>query len=77
MSGSIVRAARHPHTPSVRKAAALALVNPAPVVAAADLTDAESQRVLAAAARTVAFELGREAAREYFAALIDSRDAPR
>jgi hypothetical protein len=37
---------------------------------AADFSDLESQRVLAAAARTVARELGREAAREYFAELI-------
>lgn len=36
----------------------------------ADFTDPESQRVLAAAAQTVARELGREAAREYFAELI-------
>ena len=36
----------------------------------ADFGDLESQRVLAAAARAVARELGREAAREYFAELI-------
>ena len=35
-----------------------------------DFSDLESQRVLAAAARAVARELGREAAREYFAELI-------
>jgi hypothetical protein len=34
-----------------------------------DCADAESQRVLGAAARAVARELGREAAREYFAEL--------
>jgi hypothetical protein len=36
----------------------------------ADFSDAESQRVLTLAARAVARELGREAAREYFAQLI-------
>ena len=36
----------------------------------ADFSDRESQRVLAVAAAAVARELGREAAREYFAALI-------
>ena len=35
-----------------------------------DFSDRESQRVLAAAACAVAGELGREAAREYFAELI-------
>lgn len=35
-----------------------------------DFSDPESQRVLRAAARAVACELGREAAREYFAELI-------
>ena len=37
---------------------------------AADFSDLESQRVLAAAVCAVARELGREAAREYFAELI-------
>lgn len=37
-----------------------------------DCADAQSQRVLAAATRSVARELGREAAREYFAELISS-----
>jgi hypothetical protein len=36
----------------------------------ADFSDHESQRVLAAAACAVARELGREAAREHFAAVI-------
>ena len=36
-------------------------------VSAADFSDPESQRVLAAAARSVAAELGRQAARELFA----------
>lgn len=36
----------------------------------ADFSDQESQRVLTAAARAVAHELGRQAAREYFAELI-------
>ena len=36
----------------------------------ADFSDPESQRVLAAAAGAVARELGRQAAREYFAELI-------
>jgi hypothetical protein len=43
--------------------------------APADFTDTESQQVLAAAARVVARELGREAAREYFAELIGKRKA--
>lgn len=42
----------------------------------ADFGDAESQRVLTAAARAVARELGREAAREYFAGLIGGSRAP-
>jgi hypothetical protein len=36
----------------------------------ADFSDIESQRVLAVAAKAVARELGRQAAREYFAELI-------
>jgi hypothetical protein len=39
----------------------------------ADFSDVESQRVLAAAARAVVFELGREAGREYFAELIGKK----
>ena len=39
-------------------------------VAVEDFIDPESQRVLAAAACAVARELGREAAREYFAEVI-------
>ena len=39
----------------------------------ADFSDPESQRVLTLAARAVARELGREAAREYFAELIRTR----
>jgi hypothetical protein len=35
-----------------------------------DFSDRESQRVLTAAAAAVARELGREAAREYFAELL-------
>jgi hypothetical protein len=46
-------------------------------VVPADFSDLESQRVLAAAARAVAHELGREAAREYFAELIGKPRAPR
>jgi hypothetical protein len=46
-------------------------------VVPADFSDLESQRVLAAAARVVARELGREAAREYFAELIGKPRAPR
>jgi hypothetical protein len=42
--------------------------------ASADFGDPESQRVLAAAARAVARELGREAAREYFAELIRKKE---
>jgi len=45
-------------------------VSDVPAVPPADFSDRESQRVLAAAVRTVARELGREAAREYFAELI-------
>lgn len=41
-----------------------------------DFSDLESQRVLAAAALAVARELGREAAREYFAELIGNRRPP-
>ena len=53
------RAARHPLTLVVTES-----------VEPADFSDSESQRVLAAAALTVARELGRQAAREYFAELI-------
>lgn len=42
----------------------------------ADFSDAESQRVLTAAARAVAWELGREAAREHFAKLVRTTSAP-
>jgi hypothetical protein len=45
-------------------------VSDTPAVHATDFSDGESQRVLAAAARVVARELGRQAAREYFAELI-------
>lgn len=38
-----------------------------------DFSDVESQRVLNAAAAAVAFELGREAGREYFAELIGKK----
>jgi hypothetical protein len=41
----------------------------------ADFSDAESQRVLTLAARAVARELGRGAAREYFAQLIGTPKA--
>jgi hypothetical protein len=47
----------------------LALVDTKPVYPT-DFSDRESQRVLAAAARAVARELGRQAAREYFAEVI-------
>jgi hypothetical protein len=40
----------------------------------ADFGDRESQLVLAAAARAVAHELGREAAREYFAELVRKQE---
>jgi hypothetical protein len=55
------------HTRSARRP--LTLVE-TPSVQPADFSDLESQRVLAAAARAVARELGREAAREYVAKLI-------
>ena len=42
----------------------------------ADFSDPESQRVLRAAAYAVAGELGRQAAREYFAELIGRRKPP-
>ncbi len=42
----------------------------APYVDRVDFSDQDSQRVLTTAARAVACELGREAAREYFAELI-------
>lgn len=41
-----------------------------------DFNDRESQRVLVAAASAVARELGREAAREYFAELIGKPKVP-
>ena len=59
----LTRSARHP----------LTLVKTQPVHPAADFSDHESQRVLAAAACAVAHELGREAAREYFAELIGGK----
>jgi hypothetical protein len=40
-----------------------------------DFDNAESDRVFAAAARAVARELGRQAAREYFAKLIKTSEA--
>ena len=55
------------------------IVDPSPgtatVTAAGDFSDRESQRVLTAAAHAVAHELGREAAREYFAELIGTPKA--
>jgi len=42
----------------------------------ADFSDLQSQRVLMAAARAVARELGREAAREYFVELIGKPKDP-
>jgi hypothetical protein len=48
----------------------------APAASPADFSDHESQRVLAVAARAVARELGREAAREYFAELIGKPKVP-
>ena len=59
------RSARHPLTLVATKS-----VHPA------DFSDLESQRVLAAAVDAVAHELGREAAREYFAELIGKPKAP-
>jgi hypothetical protein len=41
-----------------------------------DFTDPESQRALSGAARAVARELGRQAAREHFAALLDKARCP-
>lgn len=49
-----------------RRQLKLVEAKPAPL---ADFSDPESLRVLAAATRAVARELGREAAREYFAEL--------
>lgn len=43
----------------------------------ADFSDVESQRVLRAAAYVLAGELGRQAAREYFAELIGRRKPPK
>ena len=51
-------------------ATAASLVDPV------DFSDPESQRVLTAAARVVARELGREAAQEYFAELLHSSRVP-
>jgi hypothetical protein len=42
-----------------------------------DFSDPESQRVLAEVARVVSRELGREAAREYFAELIGPEQTTR
>jgi len=44
--------------------------------AAHDFSDAESQRVLGMATRSVAYELGREAAREYLASMIRQPEGP-
>jgi hypothetical protein len=57
--------------PSPRSAppASLKLVEPTPQ--SADFTDPEGQRALSAAALSVARQLGRQAAREHFAALLD------
>lgn len=52
---------------SVRRPPRLAEMKPAE---SADFRDSESQRILQIAARAVAHELGREAARDYFAELI-------
>ena len=60
-------------TPRRSAPASLKLVAPAQ---SADFTDPESQRVLSAAARAVARELGRQAAREHFAALLDKARCP-
>jgi hypothetical protein len=55
------------HTRAVRRPVTLVEPEPGPL---GDFSDVESQRVLTLAARAVARELGREAAREYFAQLI-------
>lgn len=47
-----------------------------PIESGVDFADADSQRVLTAAAREVARALGREAAREYFADLTRSLRDP-
>jgi hypothetical protein len=51
------------------------LVEAKPVTS--DFADGESDRVLGAAARAVAHELGRQAADEYFDALISKQRASR
>lgn len=58
---------RGPRTVPVRRTASASL---APAADPVDFSDWESLRVLRAAARAVAYELGREAAREYFAELM-------
>jgi hypothetical protein len=67
-SGGIARIAPAVFSQSIENASA----NADPV----DFSDPESQRVLTAAARAVARELGREAAREYFAELLHSARVP-
>ena len=63
-----------PTRPRVIEIALIALADTdAPAI---DFGDPESQRVLAAAADAVAYELGREAAREYFSKLIGKPKAP-
>jgi hypothetical protein len=44
---------------------------------AADFTDRESQQVLTAAAVALAFALGREVARDYFADVVGRSRAPK
>jgi hypothetical protein len=60
---TIVPFVRPPERPSLD-------VSDTPAVHATDFSDGESQRVLAVAACAVARELGRQAAREYFAELV-------
>jgi hypothetical protein len=62
------------HTASARRRVAVVETT---VDTPADFADRESQRVLSAAARAVAHELGRAAAREWFAEWIRIRSQPK
>ena len=61
------------HTRVLRRPLALVELKSVPPT---DFSDVESQRVLTLAACAVARELGREAAREYFAQLVGKPKAP-
>jgi hypothetical protein len=77
LTGSRIMGAKSPIVPFVRPPKRPSDdVSDKPAGRATDFSDGESQRVLAAAARAVARELGRQAAREYFAELIGQSKVP-